>query len=67
MTKQERAELRRLLGDYIASEGCSCCENIDEHKAAGDALGKLLKVSKYKDGSGYDFRRYRSLEDSHGS
>lgn len=56
------AEVRRLLADYILSEGCSCCENEDEHDKAVNALGKLLRVRKFEDGSGYDWSRYRSKE-----
>lgn len=54
-----RREVRRLLADYMWSEGCSCCQgdNHDKHKAA---LAKLLKVPRYKDGSGYDFPRFIS-------
>lgn len=57
--KQFRAEVRRMLADYIATEGCSCCQDIDGHKAASEALGKLLRVKKFSDGSGYDFWHYR--------
>lgn len=53
--KNLRKELRKALGEYIESEGCSCCENIEDHKEAAEKLAKLLNVPKYKDGSGYDF------------
>ena len=51
------AEVRKAVATYIGSEGCECCEGGDhcEHKAK---LGKLLKVRKYKDLSGYDFKSY---------
>lgn len=62
-------KIKSALADYMWSEGCSCCQNIDEHKKAKDLLGKLLNVSKYPDGSGYDFYSLRteSEENSNGS
>lgn len=53
-----RREVRQAVADYIASEGCSCCEGHD-HKDHKDALGKLLNVKKYSDGSGYDFAAHK--------
>ena len=53
-------EIKKLLADYMYSEGCSCCQNIDEHDEAKAALGKLLHIPKYPDSSGYDFYRFRS-------
>lgn len=61
MTKKEREEIRRLVADYMGSEGCNCCRG-DDHDKHAEALGKLLKVKKYEDGSGYDFRRYRTAQ-----
>lgn len=58
--KKLRAELRNAVADYIGSEGCSCCQNIDEHKQAEERVARLLNVPKYKDGSGYDFGKYKS-------
>ncbi len=55
-----RNEVRKAFADYFASEGCSCCQNVEEHDAAKEKLGKLLRVKKYSDGIGYDFRKYRS-------
>ena len=60
MDAKERAELRTLIADYKQAEGCSCCRDIDRHEEITAKLAKLLKVPKYKDGSGYDFHRYRS-------
>ncbi len=60
MTRKERAEMRRLVADYMRSEGCSCCRDMDAHEKHTAALGKALKVGKYSDGSGYDFSKYRS-------
>ena len=52
-------EVRRAVANYMRSEGCSCCQNYDAHKEHTEILGKLLKVKPYKDGSGYDFSKYR--------
>lgn len=50
--------MRRLFADYYNSEGCSCCRDTDAHDEAKEAIGKLLRVKKYSDNSGYDFRKY---------
>lgn len=60
MTPKERAEIRRLVADYMRSEGCSCCRDTEAHERHKEALAKALKVRKYEDGSGYDFVPYRS-------
>ena len=60
MTPKERAEIRRLVADYMHSEGCSCCRDTEAHEKHAEALAKALKVESYGDGSGYDFARYRS-------
>jgi hypothetical protein len=60
MTPKERAEIRRLIADYMRSEGCTCCRDTEAHEKHAEALAKALKVQKYSDGSGYDFNRYRS-------
>ncbi len=53
-------EIRQAFADYMASEGCSCCATYPEHDLAENKLGKLLKMKKYKDGSGYDYTLYKS-------
>lgn len=60
MTRKERADMRRLIADYMSSEGCSCCRDIPAHEKHKAALGKVLAVKKYSDGSGYDFGRYKT-------
>ncbi len=57
-----KAELRAAVANYMHSEGCSCCRDSDAHELHAKKLGKLLNVPKYKDGSGYDFSRYREGE-----
>jgi len=52
--------MRTAIADYMGSEGCRCCQNVDAHKEHTDALGKMLGVKKYADNSGYDFAKYRT-------
>ncbi len=60
MTKAEKQHVRKLLADYMYSEGCSCCQNIEGHSEAKKALAYLFEVKPFSDGSGYDFTRYRT-------
>ena len=62
MDKAERNLLRLAFALYVKSEGCSCCRDNEEHEEAAAAIGKLLKVPKYKDGSGYDFWKFLPKE-----
>ena len=55
-------KIRRAFADYVASEGCSCCQNTEKHEAAARRLGRLLRVPEYEDGSGHDFGQFRSPE-----
>lgn len=59
MTKSERDLLRTALAEYMQSEGCSCCQDVDKHEQDKARLAKLLAVPKYKDGSGYDFGKFK--------
>lgn len=59
-THSELGEILRAVADYMWSEGCSCCRNIEEHEQNKAVLAKLLKVPKYDDGSGYDFSPFRT-------
>lgn len=56
-------QIRRALADYMWSEGCSCCQNTEEHEKAAKRLAELLNVPTYPDGSGYDFSQFRTTED----
>lgn len=60
--KPTLAQIREALANYIASEGCSCCQNIRRHDEAKAVLGRLLRVKKFSDGSGYDFWAYQRKE-----
>lgn len=55
-----RKAVRQVIADYMASEGCSCCQNTKAHKESEEKLAKLLKVPKYRDGSGYDFPKFKT-------
>ena len=57
MNKEELKLIRKAVADYMQSEGCSCCEG-DNHKDDKKVLAKILKVPKYKDGSGYNFNKF---------
>jgi len=52
--------IRQAFADYYASEGCSCCQDIESHKNASLRLGELLGAKMYEDGSGVDWYAYRS-------
>ena len=55
-----KKEVRRALADYIASEGCSCCQDTEAHKKAMNRLGEILSMKKYDDDSGYDYSKYKT-------
>lgn len=55
-----KKQVRQAVADYMRSEGCSCCRDVDAHEEHTKRLGKLLKVPMYHDKSGYDFSKYRS-------
>jgi hypothetical protein len=57
--------IRRAVADYMHSEGCGCCTGLKHQKHAA-ALAELLRVPKYKDGSGYDFARFRTPDSAGG-
>lgn len=53
------ALIRKAVADYMFSEGCSCCRNVDAHAAAKRELAKLLRVPSDKEGYS-DFYQFRS-------
>jgi len=59
-TKEFREIVRRLVANYMASEGCSCCQDIDQHAADKAALAEILKVPPYDDNSGFAFGPFKS-------
>ena len=62
MTDELKTTIRQAVADYIRSEGCRCCQNVDAHKEAERILAGLLDVPMYSDGSGYDFGQFSSKE-----
>ena len=59
-TVTEKQEIRRAVADLLGAAGCSCCRDDKGWDAAHERLGKLLRVPKYPDGSGYDFTKFRT-------
>ena len=53
-------KIRQAVADYMRSEGCSCCRDIEAHEQHKAQLAKLLHVPKYESGLGYDFARFQS-------
>ena len=53
-------KIRKLIADYMSSEGCSCCEDTEKHNEVKSKMAKLLNVPMYKDKSGYDFKKFRT-------
>lgn len=61
MNTKELAELREAVANYMYSEGCSCCQDIQAHREHRKALAVLLKVPAHpKDPECYDFSPYRT-------
>lgn len=58
MKAVDRDNLRSAIANYMRSEGCSCCRNIEDHEKAEKRLAELLDVPMYDDDSGYDFNKY---------
>lgn len=50
-----RERIRHLVARYIRTEGCSCCQDVDAHREAGDALGAALGALRFSDDSGVDW------------
>ena len=50
--------IRNAVADYMRSEGCSCCQDIDKHESNTERLAELLDVEMYSDNSGYNFNKY---------
>ncbi len=55
-------EIRQAIADYMHSEGCSCCEDMDAHNEHKKRIAKLLRVPEYFDKSGYNFVKFRTKE-----
>lgn len=64
--KVDLQTVRRAIADYMRSEGCTCCQDTEAHAEHKKALALLLGVPMHEDGSGYDFSKFRSGEESEG-
>ena len=53
-------DVRQAMADYMQSEGCSCCQDINAHNEHKARLAKLLNVPMYGDKSGYDFGKFKT-------
>lgn len=62
MTKAELKAIRQAVADYMSSEGCSCCRDVERHERNAERLALLLNVPRYSDDSGYDFYKFKSKE-----
>lgn len=60
--KEFKKKMRQAIADYMTSEGCSCCRNVEDHKSHAEVIAKLLNVKSYPDNSGYDFYKHRTLK-----
>jgi hypothetical protein len=56
--KEKIRKIREAVANYMYSEGCQCCENVEAHRRHTKQLAELLGVPLYDDGSGYDFDKY---------
>lgn len=52
-------EIRRLISDYMYSEGCSCCRSSD-HEGHKELVARALHVPQFKDKSGWNFYKFRT-------
>jgi uncharacterized protein YhaN len=50
--------VRELIVNYMRSEGCSCCQDLEEHAKNKKELGELLDCGKYDDEDNYNFYQY---------
>ena len=55
-----KSDLRQAVADYMRSEGCSCCQDIEGHRQHTKRIAELLGVAPYSDNSGFDFTPYRT-------
>ena len=61
LTKKQKA-IRQAVADYMRSEGCHCCQNVEDHKKHEKRLAELLSIPMYPDNSGYNFGMFQSEE-----
>jgi len=58
-----KKRVRGAVANYMMSEGCSCCQDVEQHVEDTAVLAYLLDVPKRKDGEGYDFFQFCTEDD----
>lgn len=53
--ENQKQKILKGVSNYMWSEGCSCCRDIEAHDKHKELLGELLDAPRYDDNSGYDF------------
>ena len=60
------AKVRQALADYIYSEGCNCCQDVEAHREHRVVLARLLNVPAHEKQQDYhDFSPFRTKEQEH--
>ena len=63
-TKEFKKKVLEAVANYMSSEGCSCCQDYDQHKVHKQVLGELLdvepKLYEFDDEPYYNFSQYKS-------
>lgn len=61
-----KEKIRTAVANYISSEGCSCCRDIEAHKKNTKILAELLEVPLHGEAGdyiyNYNFGQYESKE-----
>lgn len=60
ISEQKILRIRRAVADYMASEGCGCCQDVEAHRIYEKRLAQLLDVPMYDDKSGYNFSKFKT-------
>jgi hypothetical protein len=59
------AQLEKAMIAYLSTEGCSCCQDVEGHRAALDQIAKVFGWPQFDDGSGIDwYSRRDELENN---
>jgi hypothetical protein len=58
MTKIEK--IKMAVANYMRSEGCTCCQDVEAHEEHAKILAELLSVPEYNDHSGFNFSLFRT-------
>ena len=57
-----KKEILELIANYMRSEGCTCCQNREEHEDVKRRLGELLDCGKYDGEDEYNFNQYTTKD-----